>query len=137
MRGTRRVILGLACIFSATVSLAQCADTVALKEELKDSEAVIIATVTASSPVPQSWYTFEGINYVVHVDQTIKGKRSEEITIFSEHSQDGYDLKEGTQYLLFLSHNYDHWVVNQCGNSGTMDQHGKVIKGLIHLTNND
>ena len=87
--------------------------------------------------VPQSWYAFDGTDYAVHVDQTIKGKRSAEITIFSEHSEDGYDLQVGTQYLLFLSRNYDHWVVNKCGNSGMMDQEGSVIKELIHLTGND
>ena len=137
MSSVRRIATGLVVTLFATVSLADCADTLALKQEFKDSEAVIIGTVTSSRLVPQSWYTFDGTDYVVHVDQTIKGKRSEEITIFSEHSEDGYDLQGGRQYLLFLSHNYEHWVVNRCGNSGTMDQEGKVIKELIYLTGND
>jgi hypothetical protein len=136
LRRTKRVATGLACVLFATVSFGDCTNTLALKQELNNSEAVIIGTVISSRQVPQSWYTFEGTDFLVHVDQTIKGKRSREITIFSENSVDGYDLQAGRQYLLFLSHNYEHWVVNKCGNSGTIDEEGKVIKELEHLFDN-
>jgi hypothetical protein len=73
----------------------------------------------------------------VQINQTVKGKKSGEITIFSEHTAEGgYDLKVGQDYLLFLNTNYQHWVVNKCGNSGTIDQEGKVIKELEHLFDN-
>jgi hypothetical protein len=137
LRHTRRIVTGLACVLFAAVSFGDCTSIQPLKEELTNSDAVIIGTVTSSSLVPQSWYTFDGTNYLVHVDQKIKGKRTEEMTIFSEHSEDGYDLQAGKQYLLFLSDNYGHWMVNRCGNSGTMDQEQKVIKELVHLAGND
>ena len=137
MRHTRRVVTGLACFLVAAVSFGDCTSIQPLKEELKNSDAVIIGTVTSSRVVAQSWYTFDGTEYLLHVDQKIKGKRSEEMTVFSEHSEDGYDLEAGRQYLLFLSDNYGHWVVNRCGNSGTMEQEGKVIKELVHLAGND
>jgi hypothetical protein len=108
-----------------------------VKKEFKESEAVIIGTVTSSHQAPQSWYAFDGTEYVVQISQTVKGKKSGEITIFSEHTAEGgYDLKVGQDYLLFLNTNYQHWVVNKCGNSGTIDQEGKVIKELEHLFDN-
>jgi hypothetical protein len=134
---TTRVATGLACVLFAAASFGDCTNTLPLKQELKNSEAVIIGTVMSSRQVPQSWYTFDGTNFLVRIDQTIKGKRSGEIMIFSEHSEDGYDLEAGRQYLLFLTLNYEYWVVNKCGNSGMMDQEGKVIKQLIHLAGND
>jgi hypothetical protein len=133
----KRVATGVACVLFAAASFGDCANTLPLKQELKNSEVVIIGTVMSSRQVPQSWYTFDGTDFLVHIDQTIKGKRSEEITIFSEHSEDGYDLQAGKQYLLFLTNNYQHWVVNRCGNSGIMDQESKVIKEMIHVIGND
>ena len=107
-----------------------------VKKEFKESEAVIIGTVTSSHQAPQSWYAFDGTEYVVQINQTVKGKKSGEITIFSEHTGDAYDLQIGKEYLLFLTTNYQRWVVNKCGNSGTVDEKGKVIKELEHLFDN-
>jgi hypothetical protein len=73
----------------------------------------------------------------VHIDQKVKGKQSGEITIFSEHSDDGFTLEAGKQYLLFLTNNYQHWVVNKCGNSGLLDEESKVIRQMVHAAGND
>jgi hypothetical protein len=136
-RRTKRAATQLACFLFAAVSFGECTNPLPVKKEFKDSEAVIIGTVTSSHPAPQSWYTFDGTEYVVQIDQTVKGKKSGEITIFSEHTAEGgYDLKVGQDYLLFLNTNYQRWVVNKCGNSGTIDQEGKVIKELEHLFDN-
>jgi len=135
-RRTRRVATRLACFLFAAVSFGECTNPLPVKKEFKDSEAVIIGTVMSSRPAPQSWYTFDGTEYVVQISQTVKGKRSGEITIFSEHTADSYDLQVGKEYLLFLTTNYQRWVVNKCGNSGTIDQEGKVIKELEHLFDN-
>jgi hypothetical protein len=133
----KRVARGLACFLFAAVSFGECTTPLPVKKEFKDSEAVIIGTVMSSHLAPQSWYTFDGTEYVVQINQTVKGKKSGEITIFSEHTAEGgYDLKVGEEYLLFLSTNYQRWIVNKCGNSGTVDQEGKVIKALEHLFDN-
>jgi hypothetical protein len=133
---TKRVATRLACFLFAAVSFGECTNPLPVKKEFKDSEAVIIGTVMSSRPAPQSWYTFDGTEFVVQIIQTVKGKRSGEITIFSEHTGDAYDLQIGKEYLLFLTTNYQRWVVNKCGNSGTIDQDGKVIKELEHLFDN-
>lgn len=98
---------------------------------------VVIATVMSSRLVPQSWDTLDGTNYVVHIDQKVKGKQTGEITIFSEHSEDGFALQAGKQYLLFLNNNYQHWIVNKCGNSGPLDEESSVIKQMVHTAGND
>ena len=101
------------------------------------SPVVVIGTVESSHPVPQTWDTLDGTNYQVHIDQKVKGKEKGEITVFSEHSEDGFKLEIGKQYLLFLSNNYQHWVVNKCGNSNQLDQAGPVIKEIAHMMGND
>jgi hypothetical protein len=135
-RRTKRVATRLACFLFAAVSFGECPKPPPVKKEFKDSEAVIIGTVTSSHPAPQTWYTFDGTEYVVQISQTVKGKQSGEITIFSERTDAGYDLEVGKDYLLFLNSNYQRWVVNKCGNSGTVDQEGKVIKELEQLFDN-
>jgi hypothetical protein len=135
-RRTKRVATRLACFLFAAASFAECTNPLPVKKEFKDSEAVIIGTVMSSRLAPQSWDTFDGTEYVVEINQTVKGKQSGEITIFSEHSGDGYEMEVGKQYLLFLASHYRRWIVNKCGNSGTIDQKDKVIKELEHLLDN-
>ena len=93
---------------------------------------MIIGTVMSSRQVPQSWDALDGTEYVVHIDQKVKGKQSGEITIFSEHRDDAVVLESGKQYLLFLTNNNQHWVLNTCGNSGPMDEESGVIKQIVH-----
>jgi len=135
-RGTKRVAFLLACFLFAAASFGECTNPLPVKKEFKESEAVVIATVTSSHLAPQSWDTFDGTEFVVQISQTVKGKQSGEITIFSENTAEKYDLQIGQEYLLFLNNHYQHWVVNKCGNSGTIDQDAKVIKELEHLLDN-
>jgi hypothetical protein len=133
----KRIATALACVFCATASFAACANTTPVDEERKESQVVVIATVVSSRQVPQSWDSLDGTNYVVHIDQKVKGKQTGEITIFSEHSEDGFNLQAGKQYLLFLNNNYQHWIVNKCGNSGVLDEESSVIKQMVHTAGND
>lgn len=108
-----------------------------VSQEMKDSQVIIIGTVMSSRPVPQSWDTLDGTDYVLHIDQKVKGKQTGEITVFIERSDDAFNLETGRQYLLFLTNNYQHWVVNKCGNSGLLDEESKVIKQMVHALHND
>ena len=128
----KRVATGLVCIFSATVSFAACTNVTPVSQEMKDSEAIIVGTVTSVSQVPQSWDSLDGTAYVVHIDRKVKGKQSGEITVFSEHSDNGFKMETGQKYLLFLTNNYQHWMVNQCGNSGPMDEESPAVKRMVH-----
>ena len=133
----KRVLLALACTLFTTVSFAECARTLPVKQEYKQSQSVLIVTVESARRVPQSWDAFDGTSFTVHVDQKVKGKQSGEITVFSEHSDDAFNLKIGSQYLLFLSDNYQHWQVNKCGNSGEMGDEAPVIKQIAHILGDD
>jgi hypothetical protein len=132
-----RFVTGLVWVFSAAASFAACSNAVPVSREMTDSQVIILGTVVSSHQVPQSWETLDGTAYVVHIDQKVKGKQSGEITIFSEHTDDGVNLQSGKQYLLFLNNNYQHWVVNQCGNSGPVDEKRDVIKQMVHALGND
>ena len=134
----KRLAVVLACVSCATACLAAaCPNTLPLAQEKKDSQAIIIGTVVSSRQVPQTWDSLDGTDYVVHIDQKVKGKQTGEITIFSEHSEDGFQLQTGKQYLLFLTNDYQHWVVNKCGNSGPLDEESAVIRQMIHLAGNN
>jgi hypothetical protein len=128
----QRIATGLACIFFATASFAACTSTLSVDREKKDSQAVIVGTVVSSRLVPQSWDSLDGTEYVVHIDQKVKGKQTGEITIFSEHKENSVNLQAGKQYLLFLTNNYTHWMINTCGNSGPVDEQSQVIRQLGH-----
>ena len=101
-------------------------------QEQKASQAIIIGTVESARQVPQAWDSLDGVDYTVRIDQKVKGKHTGEITIFSEHSEDGFNLEAGKQYLLFLTNDYKHWIVNKCGNSGPLDEESAVIKQMAH-----
>jgi hypothetical protein len=100
-------------------------------------QVVVIGTVISAQQVPQSWDSLDGTNYVVHVDQKVKGKKTDEITVFSEHSDDGFTMQPDKQYLLFLNNNRLRWTVNKCGNSGPLEEEQAVVKQMIHTAGND
>jgi hypothetical protein len=133
----KRIATGLVCLFFAAASFAACTNTIPVSKEMKESQVVIIGTVMSSRQVPQSWDTLDGTEYVIHIDQKVKGKQSGEISIFSEHRDDAVALESGKQYLLFLTNNNSHWMVNTCGNSGPMDEASKVIRQMVHVAGND
>jgi len=133
----KRATTALAFILFAAASFAECVKTTPVKQEYKQSEAVVIGTVDSARLTAKTCDTFDGTDFVVHVDQKIKGKQSGEIVVFSEHSDHAFPMEVGSQYLLFLTDNYQHWEVNKCGNSGAMDDEGKVIKSLVHMLGED
>jgi hypothetical protein len=133
----KQIAIAFACLVSTTSAFAACTNTIPVTKEMKDSQAVIIGTVMSSRQVPQAWDMLDGVDYVVHIDQKVKGKQSGEMTVFSEHRDDAINLEAGKQYLLFLTNNNQHWVLNTCGNSGPMDDESSVIKQIVHANGND
>ncbi len=132
----KRLATGLICIFSATASLAACTNTIPVSDEMKAASAVIIGTVMETRQVPQAWDSLDGTEYVVHIDKKVKGKQTDEITVFSEHSDNRVNLQTGRQYLLFLTNDNQHWSINTCGNSGPMEEESAVVKQIGHAASN-
>ncbi len=121
----------------AAACFAACGNTTPVSDEMKVSNAVVIATVMESRQVPQSWDSLDGTEYVVHVDKKVKGRQTGEITVFSEHRDNRVNLQSGRQYLLFLTNNNEHWLVNTCGNSGPVEEESAVIKQIGHAASVD
>jgi hypothetical protein len=133
----KQIAIGFVCVLFTTASYAACNNTTPASQEMKDSQSVIIGTVTSSRKVPQTWDLLDGTEYAVHIDQKVKGKQSNEMAVFIERVEDGVKLETGKQYLLFLTYNSQRWVVNNCGNSGPMDEESGAIKQMIHANGND
>ena len=99
--GLKRVVTGLVCVFSAAASFAACSNPMPVSREMSESQVIILGTVMSSHQVPQAWDALDGTDYVVHIDQKVKGKQSGEITIFSEHTDDGVNLQAGNSTCSF------------------------------------
>ena len=134
----KRIVTVAACFSCATAAFAACATTTPVDTERKLSDVVIVGTVESLRQVPQKWDSLDGVAYTVHIDQKVKGKRTGEIEIFNEHSENGFTMEQGKRYLLFLNNDdFQHWVVNKCGNSGPVDENSAVIRQMVHLAGND
>ena len=83
------------------------------------ASAVVVGTVTAAQPVPESWDFLDGVNYTVRVDSKIRGKvhPNTEVTVFSENSPRFFPMYVGQQYVLYLQPQYGRNEVDNCGNS--------------------
>jgi hypothetical protein len=110
---------------SAATGFAQCSvSPVSAHKEAKISSAVVVATVTAATPVPEAWDFLDGINYTVHVDTKLRGKAhvNKDMTVFSENSPHFFPMYVGQQYVLYLQPQYGRYLVDSCGNSHAVDQ---------------
>jgi len=110
---------------SAATGFAQCSvSRVSAHKEAQMSSAVVVATVTAATPVPEAWDFLDGINYTVHVDTKLRGKAhaNTEMTVFSENSPHFFPMYVGQQYVLYLQPQYGRYLVDICGNSHAADE---------------
>jgi hypothetical protein len=110
---------------SAATGFAQCsAKHVSAKKEAQLSSAVVLVTVTAATPVPESWDFLDGVNYTVTVNSKLHGKArpKTELTVFSENIPDTFEMHVGSQYELYLQPKYGRFQVDSCGNSHATDE---------------
>jgi hypothetical protein len=110
---------------SAATGFAQCSvSRVSAHKEAQMAAAVVVATVTAATPVPEAWDFLDGINYTVRVETKLRGKAhvNTEITVFSENSPHFFPMYVGQQYVLYLQPQYGRYLVDSCGNSHAADE---------------
>jgi hypothetical protein len=118
----------IALILSLTTAgaFAQSCSTerVSAHKEAHQSTAVVLATVTAATPVPEAWDFLDGVNYTVHIDAKLHGKAraNTEMTIFSENSPRFFPMYVGAQYVLYLQPQYGRYQVDNCGNSHATEE---------------
>lgn len=116
-------IVSLAIAAASATAMAQCqSNRISLNQELHDAGTTMVGTVEAASPVPDSSFHLDGIDYIVHVDRVIKGRMiaNDTVHIFSENSPSKFPMQAGKQYLLFVHRNYNTYEVDNCGNSGLL-----------------
>jgi hypothetical protein len=117
--------IALVLSLSAATGFAQCAaNRVSANQEKHMSSAVVLATVTAATPVPEAWDFLDGVNYTVHVDAKLHGKAhaNTEMTVFSENSTHFFPMYVGQQYVLYLQPQYGRYQVDNCGNSHATEE---------------
>jgi hypothetical protein len=110
---------------SAASGVSQCpVKRASAHKEAHMSSAVIVATVTEATEVPEAWDFLDGINYTVHIDSKLRGKTraNTEMTIFSENSPRLFPMYVGQQYVLYLQPQYGRYPVDNCGNSHAIDE---------------
>jgi 2-keto-4-pentenoate hydratase/2-oxohepta-3-ene-1,7-dioic acid hydratase in catechol pathway len=119
----KNIITSLLLALAATAAFAECqGNRMTVSQELHESGSTIVGTVQAATPVPDSSFHLDGVNYVVHVDRVLKGKMvsTDEVNIFSENSPTKFAMQVGKQYLLFVHLNYNTYEIDNCGNSGLL-----------------
>jgi hypothetical protein len=82
----KKLAITLFLCLSAANGFSQCkTDRVSAHKEMHMASAVVVGTVTAAQPVPESWDFLDGVNYTVRVDAKIRGKvhTNAQVTVFS------------------------------------------------------
>ena len=132
----KRIVTGLVCVFSAAASFAACTSTIPSPGEERLAGGDCRYRVS-SHLVPQSWDSLDGTEYVVHIDQKVKGKQTGEITIFSEHTENGFRLQV-RQTVPALSHQQLPPLDDQhVWQLRPVDEGSSVIRQLVHGNGND
>jgi hypothetical protein len=127
----KKLAIALVLCLSAASGFAQCkADRVSARKEMHMASAVVVGTVTAAQPVPESWDFLDGVNYTIRVDSKLHGKAraNSEVTVFSENSPRFFAMYVGQQYVLYLQPQYGRYQVDNCGNSHATTENSASVK---------
>jgi hypothetical protein len=116
----KKLAIAFILCLSVAHGFSQCkTQRVSERKEMHMASAVVVGTVTAAQPVPESWDFLDGVNYTVRIDSKIRGKAktNTEVTVFSENSPRFFAMYVGQQYVLYLQPQYGRNEVDNCGNS--------------------
>lgn len=109
----------LVLVLGSAAGVAQCTSRrVSARDEIHNSSAVIMGTVTAAVPLAESWDFLDGVSYTVRVDTVLHGHVDRaEYHVFSENTPAAFPMTVGKHYVLYLRPQYDRYEINSCGNS--------------------
>ena len=127
----KKLAIGMILCLSAAQGFSQCkTDRISEHKEMHMASAVVVGTVTAAQPVPESWDFLDGVNYTVRIDSKIRGKAkpNTEVTVFSENSPRFFAMYVGQQYVLYLQPQYGRNEVDNCGNSHATTNDSASVK---------
>jgi len=127
----KKLVIAVIVCLSVAHGFAQCkTERVSERKEMRMASAVVVGTVTAAQPVPESWDFLDGVNYTVRIDSKIRGKAktNTEVTVFSENSPRFFAMYVGQQYVLYLQPQYGRNEVDNCGNSHATTNDSASVK---------
>lgn len=101
--------------------------------EFERSVAVLVGTVVGERATPESKNLYEGVNYSVKTEETLRGKVPAIVDLFSENSTGRFPMGKGQKYVLFLYQVEARLAVDNCGNSGLLVEKQNVLKVVRQL----
>ena len=123
------VATGFLCLASSFMANSTCLDPkLTTAKEFAKTPLVVVGVATESQDVPDPEDTSSSIYtiYVVKVTQVFKGHVSKKpIWIFSDNTSARYPMDLGKPNLLFIWHDRGTYFVDNCGNSGPLDEQKK------------
>ncbi|QWT19107.1 hypothetical protein KPL74_15300 [Bacillus sp. NP157] len=141
IKSKRFIFFGVAGLMLASMSSAKaaCMDGhPSVRSELKDSQMIVVGTATEEHVVPDpddpEGYIFT--IYVIHVSEVLKGPKVDTFWLYSENTTARYPMDLGVPNLLFVETLPDNNYVSSCGNSGPMEERGKVYRTVKKLVSN-
>lgn len=138
----RCMILSLLLGVQSTAALAVCTDQrqAKIKDELVNSQAVVSAHVIYSLDLREDANDTAGITatlYTAKVTETYKGNPPGLFRVRSENTSSRFPMEVGKSYLLFMNLDTAHrprdYVVDQCGNSGQVEERQAAITQIMQL----
>lgn len=117
-----------------------------VSEEYVTAPWVVIGRVIASRDVasPDDPGFYDWTIYDVEVSEALKGKPPERFKLESENTSARFPMDNGKTYLLFVSHSKNAEMsgsetlpqdyIDNCGNSGAIEDAGTTIKKVRRLS---
>ena len=142
MRGTQLVVslkmkIIITAIFillvSSTASAACLKGNPSVEQEYADSQSVFIGKVIENKHIAESRDYYDGDEYILQVQEVLKGKPSNRIAIFSENSSGRFLITPGSTYLLFAYVELGRFQINNCGNSGLLSDKKDAVDAVRTL----
>lgn len=112
---------GAACFYDHPPTLA---------EEFRDSQSVFIGKVLSETPVPASGLFYEGQNYLIEIQEILKGNPSKTLTVFSENSTGRFPMTVQETYIVLLYYYDSRYSIDNCGNSGLLSEKQSVLSEI-------
>ncbi len=116
---SRLLLLLSTLLLAGTPAEAACLlGDYSVKSEFERSIAVVIGTVLKEHPAPDSNGLYDGVTYIVSINESLRGRVPATVELFSENSSAGFPMNTGVTYLLFLDQTANRLAADNCGNSG-------------------
>jgi len=106
-----------------------------LRTEYVGASAVVIAEALSEQivPDPDDPVGFAATLYKVRIDESIRGSLHGVVELYSENSSGRFPLEIGKKYILFIYTDQGVLEVDNCGNSGPLNEKKEVVAAAREL----